>query len=212
MPSGGAPWKVARVAAFASIVFLATSGIVGIAGAPNASGPLHHGSVPAAPSVVPAQPNETGLPCNASNLAGGAFLAGLARPPAGSGSSPLRGSAQRTPATNGEFYFTETGLEYNTRWAVVLIGLSNGTGNGTINSTNDTIIFFETSGTYIYLVPQVAGYLEGFCAVITVINTAVHITLPFTPFPQWAPPLLLAGIALWGIFVAAVAAAWVRRT
>jgi hypothetical protein len=191
---------------------LASAAILGLLGAAAASGPEGPGTVRGVSSISPAQSNDSGVPCNASDLS--ALNSTLVVPPRVIEGSELAAvpDAPRHPASNAQFVFQETGLAYETRWGVILLGLTNGTGFGAINTTNNTIIYFNTSGTYLYLVPPVPGYLQAYCALITVNNAAVQIFLSFTPFPQWAPPAFLAGIALWGLFVTAVAVNWVRQT
>jgi hypothetical protein len=201
----GRPW-VSFAVVLPILAGIVTGVGVGHAGSPGLPA-MEYGAGPADSSNL-----SSGTPCNATPLPGISLPLAVPSPGAPPFSSSPLPAAPRHPATDALFYFEETGLAYGTSWGVALFSNISGFEVAYNNSTGNTINYTVASGTYIYIVPPVQGYLQAFCGVVTVNGTADQIPVPFTPFPQWAPPAFLAGIALWSLFVVAVSVSWVRRT
>ncbi|MGC8618586.1 MAG: thermopsin family protease [Thermoplasmata archaeon] len=95
------------------------------------------------------------------------------------GSIIINGSSQRV---NVHFipmlfaiHFIESGLPNGTLWSVIL------NGKGTLNSSNDILIFDVTNGTYDYLVPSTFDYAPlNHTGSVTVNGSDVIVPVPFT--------------------------------
>jgi hypothetical protein len=71
--------------------------------------------------------------------------------------------------------FTETGLPEGTNWSVTL------NGKGTLSTSNDTLIFNVTNGTYDYLIPSAFNYSpSNHTGSVTVNGSNVTLPIPFT--------------------------------
>ena len=82
-------------------------------------------------------------------------------------------SSSSPPATKYTVTFTESGLLHGTSWSVVLAGSSQ-------SSTNTTVTFSETNGTYSFTVGLVTGYAATPASgSLTVSGSAVHQAITF---------------------------------